>query len=86
MTSGHCSVCFPGLVLFPAVVPQINSGLVIYIWKLDDMLDCYFSIDSVPLIHLEIVCLLQIGTACLETFGVPLSASQRETQKIGKDI
>lgn len=50
------------------------------------MLDCYFSIDSVPLIHLEIACLLQIGTACLETFGVPLSASQRETQKIGKDI
>lgn len=77
---------FPGFVLFPAVVLQIKSGLVIYIWKLDDMLDCYFSIDSMLLIHLEIVCLLQIDAACLETFGFPLSASQRETQKIGKGI
>lgn len=50
------------------------------------MLDCYFSIDSALLIRLEIACLLQIGTACLETFGFPLSASQREMQKIGKDI
>lgn len=48
------------------------------------MLDCYFSIDSVLLIHLEIVCLLQIGTACLETFGFPLSVSQGETQEYRK--
>lgn len=48
------------------------------------MLDCYFCIDSALVICSEIACLLQIGTACLETFGFFLSASQREMQKIGK--